>query len=147
MTTCAWNGDMAAADTQGSSAGMAVRRDKIFRSDGKLLMGSGSYHHIVSYWRRIKEMPLAEVLALGYPDYDEDKNYPGLLLVDSANPHLAWHIDGTVWAPVRDFYAIGSGRDFAMAAMALGKSAKEAVELAARFDVNTGGDIDWVVLK
>ena len=147
MTTCAWDGLSVAADTQGNSAGMAVRRDKIYRGSGHVLLGSGAYHHIVSYWRRIKDMPLADVLTLGYPDYDEDKNYPALLLVDSENPHLAWHIDGTVWARAHGFYAIGSGRDFAMAAMALGKSAKEAVELAARFDVNTGGDIDWVVLK
>lgn len=147
MTCCAWDGASVAADTQGVSAGMVVRRDKIFQASGRVLMGAGSYHQIVSYWRRIKDMPLADVLALGYPDYDEDKDYPGLLLVDSGNPHLAWCIDGTVWARLHGFYAIGSGREYAMAAMALGKSAKEAVELAARLDVNTGGDIDWVVLK
>lgn len=38
-------------------------------------------------------------------------------------------------------YAIGSGRKWAKAAMALGKSPKEAVEFASRFDVYTGGDI------
>jgi len=48
--------------------------------------------------------------------------------------------------PIKDkFYAIGSGAAYALAAMALGKSPKEAVEIAAMFDPGTGGEID--VLK
>ncbi len=38
-------------------------------------------------------------------------------------------------------FAIGSGRDFALAAMDMGATAKEAVEVAARRDVYTGGTI------
>lgn len=45
--------------------------------------------------------------------------------------------------PVREkFVADGSGRDFALSAMHLGKSAREAVAFAARFDVYTGGGVD-----
>lgn len=40
------------------------------------------------------------------------------------------------------FHATGSGRDFAIAAMALGHSATIAVKLAARFDVHTSSDVD-----
>lgn len=48
--------------------------------------------------------------------------------------------------PIKDkFYAIGSGAAYALTAMALGKSPREAVEIAARFDPGTGGEID--VLK
>lgn len=36
------------------------------------------------------------------------------------------------------FHAVGSGRDFAIAAMHYGKSAREAVELACLYDVSTG---------
>lgn len=39
-------------------------------------------------------------------------------------------------------FATGSGRDYALAAMHCGKSAKEAVEIAAFFDINTGKGID-----
>ncbi len=39
------------------------------------------------------------------------------------------------------FYACGSGRDYAMAAMHLGCDAKKAVQVAAVFDVNTGGEV------
>jgi hypothetical protein len=49
--------------------------------------------------------------------------------------------------PIKDkFYAIGSGAAYALAAMALGKSPREAVEIAARFDPGTGGEIDVIKL-
>ena len=40
--------------------------------------------------------------------------------------------------PVEAPHALGSGRDFAVMAMHLGKSADEAVVLAGEFDCNTG---------
>lgn len=42
----------------------------------------------------------------------------------------------------RQFMAIGSGCDYAMAAMHLGKTAREAVEIAHLFDVDTGAEVD-----
>jgi len=41
----------------------------------------------------------------------------------------------------KPFYAIGSGSDYAMGAMAHGASAEEAVRIAAVFDTATGGKI------
>ncbi|MHC8386779.1 Ntn hydrolase family protein [Pseudomonas sp. MDT2-39-1] len=49
-----------------------------------------------------------------------------------------------VWAE-RPF-AIGSGRDFALAAMDMGATAKEAVEMAAKRDIYTGGTIRTVII-
>lgn len=43
--------------------------------------------------------------------------------------------------PVESFTAIGSGRDFALAAMHLGKSARQAVEIATELDLFTGGNV------
>lgn len=40
------------------------------------------------------------------------------------------------------FYATGSGRDFAIAAMHCGRTAKEAVEIACLYDVYSGGSVD-----
>jgi hypothetical protein len=39
-------------------------------------------------------------------------------------------------------HAVGSGSDFAITAMHLGKTAREAVLIAARFDPRTGGGVD-----
>ena len=44
------------------------------------------------------------------------------------------------------FCAIGSGRDFALAAMALGHSAIEAVTVAGRFDTASGNGFDALPL-
>lgn len=43
-------------------------------------------------------------------------------------------------------FAIGSGRDFALAAMRLGKTAREAVLFAAEFDPGTGNGVDTLTL-
>jgi hypothetical protein len=43
--------------------------------------------------------------------------------------------------------AIGSGQDFALGALFAGKSAQEAVEIAARLDVMTGGEIKSLPLN
>lgn len=44
-------------------------------------------------------------------------------------------------------YAVGSGSHFALAAMACGKTAVEAVRLAARFDPGTGGRVESITLR
>lgn len=40
------------------------------------------------------------------------------------------------------FFAAGSGQDFALGAMAMGATARRAVETAIQFDINSGGGID-----
>ena len=50
--------------------------------------------------------------------------------------------DGTTWRqPLEDSDAVGSGQQFALAALDFGKSAKEAVEYAATRDCYTGGKV------
>ncbi len=44
------------------------------------------------------------------------------------------------------FAAIGSGSGIALGAMAAGKTAAEAVEIAARFDSGTGNGVDVLEL-
>ena len=60
-----------------------------------------------------------------------------------------WVYEGTI-IPARiknRFYSIGSGAGYAIAAMHLGKSPKEAVAIAALFDPGTGGPIDILTLE
>ena len=39
------------------------------------------------------------------------------------------------------YYALGSGKEFALGAMASGSNAREAVEIASMFDKSTGGEV------
>ena len=48
--------------------------------------------------------------------------------------------DMTVF-PINDFFAVGSGSEFALGAMEFGASAREAVAIAAKYDIFTGGVI------
>lgn len=48
---------------------------------------------------------------------------------------------GPLWA---DYYAIGSGAEYALGAMAHGATAREAVEAAAQLDVWTGAPIQFI---
>lgn len=48
--------------------------------------------------------------------------------------------------PAEGFTAIGSGADYALAAMYLGKNAKQAVQVASELDIYTGGTIKVVTV-
>lgn len=51
-----------------------------------------------------------------------------------------WVEDGEdcgIWEANRGFAAVGSGSDFAIGAMAAGKTAREAVAIACKFDINS----------
>jgi hypothetical protein len=46
-----------------------------------------------------------------------------------------------------DFFSVGTGSAYALAAMHLGKSPREAIEIASIFDPVTGGPIDMMTLE
>lgn len=145
MTTVAWGFGFMASDTLGDQSGLAMPTTKIYQSDEFVIGGSGVHHQCLGYFHRVRQLKFKEVLALGYPEYDEDKNSPAMIMVGRHAPQVGWYLTGSIWSPIhRDFHAIGSGRDFAMAAMAMGRSAHDAVELACKFDVYSGGDIELV---
>jgi len=61
--------------------------------------------------------------------------------------NTCWWSSDLVPDPVlEDFCAIGSGDQAAMAAMYLGCGAEDAVGIAIRVDVNTGGDVETMEL-
>lgn len=131
MTTCAWDGKTLAADTRGTVGGFPFTKTKAYRlKDGRLYAGSGDAEDCaaVRIWLETGgEKPKVE-------------NFVGMVI----------GADGSIWryedklVPFQinqPFHAIGSGRDYAIAAMHMGKSAIEAVELACLYDVYTGAPI------
>lgn len=54
---------------------------------------------------------------------------------------------GSIPVPFTSFYAWGSGESIALGAMAAGANAVEAVNLAAKFDIYTGGKVVSYTLK
>lgn len=72
------------------------------------------------------------------PELDDDFH---LVRLDKANGKAAMCTKDLVWIEVDLPFAIGSGAGFAIGAMAAGKTPKEAVKIAMKFDAATGGKI------
>jgi len=151
MTVLAWDGKTLAADKMAvSGGGVAAPVCKILESmpdsEDRLLMGISGGHDV------------AMELVHWFCDGADPKEFP-----DSAREDLATLItirrdrDGEVIIetycagpyPMRnrsERWAWGSGRDFALAAMHLGKTAAEAVEVACLFQSDCGLGVDRVEL-
>ena len=127
MTTIAWDGRTLAADSRNTVGGMPFTGIKAYRlSDGRLYAGSGSAEdcEAVLQWLETRG------------DKPNVKDFAAIVIASEKCFRLE---DKLVLIPVLTrFHAVGSGRDYAIAAMAMGKTAQEAVLLACRFDIYSG---------
>ena len=128
MTTIACNKDVMAADSQATASNRSSKVVKIFRVNGDIIGCSGTVEDWLIFveWYKNKTSP---------PELDSD--FGALVLTR----------DGTIYEYgnklmkmeiFEDFYAIGSGSDIAIGAMSVGADPKQAVKIAAKFDVYTG---------
>lgn len=145
MTTIAWDGKTLAGDTQATRASLRnYCESKVFRittnEGAHVLLGcSGGEAESM----QIVEWLKADRAEMLKPKLDAD-SFTGILVDKSG----VYRLDSRLH-PLKlmeAFHAVGNGRDFAIAAMHLGCSAREAVELAAVYDVFTGGPITEVTL-
>ena len=142
MTTIAWDGKTVAADsrvTRGDHVipGEANLRKIIHLRDGSVFAGSGVLENINLALNWIEDgMPerkptIKEAMRGFVVNHDgEVFEFSEALILDRC------------YAP---FFAIGSGDQYALAAMHLGCDARRAVEVAATFDTGTGGEIVCMV--
>jgi len=115
---------------------MPYRLNKAYRlKDGRLYAGSGN----------AEDCAAVRIWLESGGEKPKIENYAGIVI----------GADGSIWryedklVPLHvsgPFHATGSGRDYAMAAMHMGKSAREAVELACVYDIYTGGPITEITL-
>lgn len=143
MTVICWDGRTLAADKMACSAGYGYTVTKIHRlKSGALVAFSGDGD---------SSMTLLAWLDGGrdvaaYPPAQKD-NDTSALLIEPDGSVLSY---GKTPHPQRiecARYAQGHGRDFALAAMHLGKTAREAVEVACALDVFCGNGIDTLELE
>jgi ATP-dependent protease HslVU (ClpYQ) peptidase subunit len=135
MTTVAWDGKTLAADSQSTTGTVRGTAAKIAKSkDGFLVAGSGE-HSVVKMW-------INWVLAGMPPDQQPTSAAESSILVVDPRGRATVFYDIPVAQPLpRKQWALGSGSDIALGAMAMGADARTAVKVAARFDVYTGGKI------
>ena len=139
MTTIAWDGRTLAADSLGvlGDSLKVVSHKLMCFPDGRLLGCCG---------RMSDKMLVCEWLLHGGEKPLLDDSFAAILVEPTGQ---AFRLEESlVFITMHEpFHACGSGRDFAIAAMALGKTACEAVALAMQFDPWTGGAVEWLTLK
>ena len=145
MTVIAWDGEFMAGDKRTNFGGMHATTTKVHRlPDGSLIGCAGNTAQIAEMIEWVARGCDAEKLPTGQRD---PKDCVSALVVRPDGTVLQYENTPNPIVIENGRWAIGSGRDFAWAAMHLGKSAKEAVELACLLDLNCGNGCDVLSLK
>jgi ATP-dependent protease HslVU (ClpYQ) peptidase subunit len=139
MTTIAFDGKTLAADSQSTTGSTRGRAVKIAKSaDGFVVAGAGEFAVVKQWIRWVLDGRPAE----RQPELADEAT----VIVLEPRGRAVMFSGSAVSQPLpRKQWAIGSGSDFALGAMAMGADARTAVKVACRFDVYSGGRV--VVLK
>jgi len=138
MTIICWDGKTLAADKRAVCQGLSRTVTKI-RRFGNLLVGvSGDTEAMGQAMQWVSNGRKPE----DYPAYLKDKDCKATMMIIDADRVLIYGE-----SPIPTHYedkktATGSGRDYALAAMLCGKTAREAVEIACLFETGCGNGID-----
>lgn len=146
MTTVAYRNGVMAADSQATSS-FKQKCQKIHKIGDSYfgICGRVSSAYLFLEWIRQDRRDWVESERNPPSPLSDDDDFSALELCEEG----AFEWDGKLTrTPVLiEFFAIGSGADFAMGAMAMGADAVEAVKVARTLDPNTGGVIKKAVLK
>jgi len=144
MTTIAYKRGILAADSQITAGNRIITSQnavKIVRlSDGRLLGHCGQMRHM---------RPLIAYLegdSTRYPDMEKDATAIVVHVDGRVELHFGRHPD-EAFEEEAEFYAIGSGSELALGAMAMGATAIEAVNVAIRFDTSSGGEVKHLEIE
>ncbi len=134
----AWDGKSIAADRQVTRCGQRGSITKLHRLDnGEVLTWTGHLQNCLG----MQHWYLAGAKPSEWNNYRVDPESSAELVILSEDG--LWTFSGPYGVRVEDaFFALGSGAEYALAALAMGATAKEAVEIASRFDNGCGLGID-----
>lgn len=124
-----------AADSQVSGDDVKYYIEKLRRGKDCIFGGAGDLDKLLKFYDSVEKSG----------DFDEPIEVDILEL-----RHDGIYVYESTIHPVKvrgDFFSVGTGSAYALAAMHLGKSPREAIEIASIFDPVTGGPIDTMVLE
>lgn len=146
MTTIAFDGQYLSADGRATVENLIAAKStqKIFplvtQANGvevkAVLAGAGSYEAILIVKKHLENFDLHDADMI--PEL-QPGDMSGLLVLETGETFILE--SKLIPMPTESPVAIGSGTDFAMAAMTMGKSAPEAVQVACELDCFSGGRI------
>lgn len=149
MTTIAYDGRYLAADTLGVRGGNRSEQPscKIAVQDGYAFAFGGFWGH---FRQQLMAWALAAFRDADAPDAPEWRGCPakdveGAMLVVTPTRGLLVFTDQAPYPDPEAWpFAVGTGGDIALGAMGAGVTAMEAVKLAMRWDLKTGGEVDFI---
>lgn len=140
----AWDGKTLAADKRASFGTLIRTTTKIFRAGDALLAYAGDAafgEEMRAWWTRGAKPD-------DFPAGNRDKDdWAGLMVIRKGQPIARYERTPYPVLFEDEQFAIGCGRDFALAAMYLGKTAPEAVAVAIALDSGCGNGIDTLELE
>lgn len=138
MTTIAFDGKTMACDTRVTCGNTFYNTDtKIYENDAYVIGVAGDAGAGTML------IQVSNILTMRTYEYNfqaivYEKNTQRIFYVSFDK---SWESNSSVVLIVDSYFAVGSGADFARAAMECEYSAQGAVAVASKFDVNTGGKI------
>lgn len=153
MTTIAYRDGVMAADTQmtSSESTRMGHCTKVWKIKGYLVGFAGTQRLV----REAKDFlennlksgePLPRIPFFAQEEKDQSTNGVWGFVVCPQRGIFRYEERGLPWEVEADYIAVGSGSDYARAAMYCGKDAIDAVAVAMHFDCGTGGEIRSVKL-
>ena len=139
MTIIAWDGKTLAADKRGTWQGISRTVTKIFRTGDWLIGIAGNQCEGYDMVEWLKNGAAPDKFPVNQRD---EKLWISCLVISSDGLIRLYERSPNPCIIENEFTAIGSGRDFALAAMYLGLTSREAVEVACEFEEGCGNGID-----
>lgn len=142
MTVIAWDGKTLAADKMSCSAGYGYTVTKVHRlADGSVAAFAGDVDSAMALLHWLN----GDRDAATYPDAQKT-NDTSAFVVGPDGKAVSYGKTPHPQVMEDRYYSMGHGRDFALAAMHCGKTAREAVELTCLLDVYCGNGVDTLEL-
>lgn len=144
MTCIAWDGKTLAADKAGTNSGYRRTVTKIYRVPDGLVGFAGDASRAMALLQWFRG---GRVIA-DYPEFQKDAEAAvGCIFISKDGESYSYLY--TPYPELREdrFDSIGSGRDYALAAMYLGHDSRKAVEVACALDNGCGNGIDTLTLE
>lgn len=146
MTTICWDGRYLAADTRQCTAGSPSGEETKLLYRGSVVYASSgptAWFRAWVDWCEAGSDPNGQLPVTGLEGHQG-----GFIRLDLQS-RVCEMLDFRLpyFSPAPTPWSWGSGGDYALGALAVGVTAMEAVRAAIRWDVNSGGDVDFVDLE
>lgn len=134
MSVVVWDGKTIAADMQGTNCDMRFVEHKMVVHGGVVAAWTGT----ASYGKELAQWYFDGADKAKWPEFQKDKEEWCRLIIATSNECKFYERNPYPFTVSDPYMSWGSGRDYAMGALAMGADARKAVEVASKFSTGCG---------